>query len=89
MPRPACFPHFPSINTMFAIIELGILCLGFPIAVALFAFWIWMLVDCLTKESSEGNDKLVWTLVIVFLHALGAVIYWFGRRPERQRLLGR
>jgi hypothetical protein len=51
-------------------------------------FWIWMLVDCLTKESSEGNDKLVWAAVIFFLHGLGAILYYFVRRPQRIRDLG-
>ena len=23
-------------------------------------FWIWMLVECATKEPPEGNDKVVW-----------------------------
>jgi hypothetical protein len=51
-------------------------------------FWIWMLVDCATKERSEGNDKLVWILVIALTHWLGALIYFFARRPQRQRELG-
>jgi len=52
-----------------------------------FAFWIWMLVDCLKHESSEGNDKLVWALVIVLTNWIGALIYFFVRRGERRRLL--
>jgi hypothetical protein len=51
-----------------------------------FAFWIWMLVDCLKFESSEGNDKLVWVLVIVLTNWVGALIYYFVRRGERRRL---
>ncbi len=43
--------------------ELAILPVLFlvPLVVALVAtvFWIWMLIDCLTQEPSEGNDKLV------------------------------
>jgi hypothetical protein len=27
--------------------------------------WIWALVDCLTKEGDEHNNRLIWTLVIV------------------------
>ena len=50
-----------------------------------FCFWIWMLVDCLKHESSEGNDKITWTLVIVFTNWIGALIYFFVRRPERKR----
>ncbi|MCP3961110.1 MAG: PLDc_N domain-containing protein [bacterium] len=46
-------------------------------------FWIWMIVECATKEPSDGNDKLVWTVIIVFTHLLGALIYFFVRRPKR------
>jgi len=52
--------------------------------IAATAFWIWMLVDCLTNESSEGNDKLVWVLVIVLTNWIGALIYCFVRRPQRE-----
>ena len=51
-------------------------------------FWIWMLVDCASKEPSQGNDKLVWILVIVFTHLLGALLYFFIRRPQRIQQLG-
>ena len=30
-----------------------------------FVLWIWMLVDCASHEPSEGNDKLIWVLIIV------------------------
>ena len=46
-------------------------------------FWIWMLVDCVTKEPSEGNDKLIWILVIVLTGWIGALIYLIARRPKR------
>ena len=54
-----------------------------------FAFWIWMLVDCLTKEPSEGNDKIIWVLVIVLLNWLGALIYLCVRRPQRINKFGK
>ena len=47
------------------------------------AFWIWMLVDCATKEPSQGNEKLIWVLIIVLTHWIGAAIYYFVRRPTR------
>ncbi len=53
------------------------------------AFWIWMLIDCAVNEPSQGNDKLIWILIIVFTHLIGAVIYFVIRRPERMRLTGR
>jgi len=49
---------------------------------AVFAFWIWMLVDC-AKYEREGNDKLVWILVIVLTGIFGAMIYFFVRRMPR------
>ncbi len=46
-----------------------------PVALAavlfLIGFWVWMLVDCLRNEPSEGNDKIAWLLVIVFTLWLG------------------
>jgi Phospholipase_D-nuclease N-terminal len=59
------------------------------LALATTVFWVWTLVDCLTNESSKGNGKLVWLLVIVLLHALGALLYMLARRQQRKRDLGR
>jgi hypothetical protein len=66
----------------------------FPIGfngIAVFAtlFWIWVLVDCITKESSEGNDKVAWVLIILFVPLIGALLYYFVRRPERIKAVGR
>ena len=46
-------------------------------------FWVWMLIDCAVNEPSTGNDKLVWVIIILFTHVLGAVIYLLVRRPRR------
>ena len=59
--------------------------LGFVI----FAFWIWMLIDCISNEPSPGNDKIIWVLVILLLHGIGAMIYYFVRRPQRIGQFGR
>ncbi|MEZ0295022.1 MAG: PLD nuclease N-terminal domain-containing protein [Candidatus Methylacidiphilales bacterium] len=52
-------------------------------------FWMWMLIDCAMKEPSEGNDKLIWILVIILTHFVGGILYYFIRRPERIKLYGR
>ena len=52
-------------------------------------FWIWMLIDCLTKEPDEGNTKLVWALTILLLHFIGSALYYFILRPERMSIYGR
>lgn len=73
---------------MMAMLELLFLLPLAGLALLATAIWIWMLVDCATKESSAGNDKLIWVLVILFTHLLGAMIYFFIRRPQRKRELG-
>lgn len=62
---------------------------AFGVVVGVFAFWVWMIIECATKEPSEGNDKLIWILVILLLNWLGALIYYFARRPKRIQLHGR
>ena len=52
------------------------------VALAAFAFWLWMLIDCATKCPSADNKKLIWILVIIFTHAIGAIIYYFVQRPK-------
>jgi phospholipase D-like protein len=51
-------------------------------------FWIWVIYECVTKESSEGNDKVAWLLFILFVPVVGALIYYFVRRPERIKSVG-
>jgi prolipoprotein diacylglyceryltransferase len=52
------------------------------LALAAFAFWIWMLIDAIKRLPSEGNTKLIWILVIVFTGVIGALIYYFVQRPK-------
>ncbi len=56
------------------------------IAFCALAFWIWMLVDCIKHESSEGNDKIVWVIIIVATKLIGAIVYYFARRQKRMHL---
>lgn len=58
------------------------------IGLGMFIFWVWMLIDCATKESSQGNDKVVWIIVIALTNWIGALIYFLVRRPQRIRELG-
>ncbi len=47
------------------------------ILVLLFAiFWVWMLVDAVTRDFKNDTEKVVWVLVIIFTHILGALIYY-------------
>ena len=54
-----------------------------PVALALFAFWIWMLISAIQNRGLTDNEKIVWVLVIVLLHWLGALLYFFIGHPKR------
>jgi hypothetical protein len=54
-----------------------------PIGLALLAFWIWMLVSAIQNRGLNEGEKIAWVLVIVFLHALGALLYLFIGHPKR------
>jgi len=45
-----------------------------------FALWIAALIHLLTSQVIQGTDKIVWTLVLIFLHVIGAILY-FALRP--------
>ncbi len=49
------------------------------------AVWLWMLTDCLTARRVSGREKIVWVVVLLFTHILGAVLYFFLVRITRRR----
>lgn len=51
-------------------------------------FWVWMLVECITKEPRDSNDRIVWAVVIAITHLLGAGLYFLLRRPKRMQTVG-
>jgi hypothetical protein len=55
-----------------------------PLALALFAFWIWMLISAIQNKGLGEGEKIAWVLVIVFLHWLGALLYFFVGHPKRK-----
>lgn len=64
---------------------VGILFIVFFAVIALlaFVFWIWMLIDAIANQSLNGTERIVWVLVVFFLHFLGALIYFFAGRSRR------
>ena len=56
--------------------------IGALIGLAIFIFWIAMLVHAIQNRRLSGGQKLVWVLVIIFLHFLGALIYYFVGRDD-------
>jgi hypothetical protein len=66
---------------LFPFVLMGTMCM---VGALLFAFWIWMIVDCATNEP-PGNDKIVWILIVVLLNWVGAIVYFFARRRNRAK----
>ena len=66
------------------ILELFLVLFLAPLALLTFAFWIWMLVHAITNNGLTDIEKLIWVIVMLFTHFLGAVIYFFVGRPKRR-----
>jgi len=51
------------------------------VLLALTAFWISEIVDVMRREFPQPSYKIVWLLVLIFSHGLGALLYWtIGKR---------
>jgi hypothetical protein len=55
---------------------------------ALFAFWLFALVDCITTPAPlcRNLPKLLWIIVIVLLSDVGALLWVLAGRPRRRFL---
>lgn len=78
--------HFLS---LFGVFEALVVLAFFGLGEVGTIFWVWMPVDCATKEPSTGTEKIVWVVIIALTHLLGAALYFLVRRPQRLRELGR
>jgi len=65
---------------------MGLMLFLIPIAYGI--FWIFMIIEIATKEPPDGNEKIVWLLISIFI-PFGAVLYFFIRRPQRINTFGR
>jgi len=71
------------------VFELMIIMGMLVFAFGAFVLWLWALIDCIKNEPAEGNDRIIWVVVIAVTHWIGALIYVIVRRPQRQATLGR
>lgn len=62
---------------------LGFMFAFMLLVVVAIIFWLWMLVDVLTRKDkafpgrNKGSERLIWVIVIVFLNIIGAALYYF------------
>ena len=57
---------------------------GFIIVLSLasFVFWVVEIIDAARRQWPDPNSKIIWLLVVVLLHGLGALIYYFAGKPS-------
>ena len=73
-----------SVAGAFSVFFWLLICVGGLFALVSSAFWIWMLVDCAVHEPSTGNEKVIWLLIILFTHFVGALLYLLIERPKHR-----
>ncbi len=49
-----------------------------------FIFWAWALFDLLKSDFKDSTNKLIWLLVVFFLYAFGALLYFFIGRQQKK-----
>ena len=49
-----------------------------------FIFWAWALIDLLKSDFKDSTNKLIWLLVVFFLYAFGALLYFFIGRQQKK-----
>lgn len=54
-----------------------------PFILAVFIFWIWMLISAVQNKGLTEGEKIAWVLILVFVHFLGAILYFFVGHPKR------
>jgi len=52
------------------------------VGLLIFVFWIWMLIDAIQNKGLTDGEKIGWVLAIVFLHIIGALLYFFIGHPK-------
>ena len=64
---------------------IGIFVLLFLAIVGLlaFVFWIWMIIDAIQNKGLTDGEKIAWVLVVIFLHCIGALLYFLIGHPKR------
>ena len=64
---------------------IGLFLILFLVTVGLlvFAFWIWMLIDAIQNKGLTDGEKIGWVLAVLFLHFIGALLYFFIGRQKK------
>ena len=56
------------------------------ISLACFAFWLWMLIHAITNKGLTDTEKIVWVIVVIFLHVPRLADLFLRGPPQSDRL---
>ncbi|GHO59410.1 PLD nuclease N-terminal domain-containing protein [Ktedonobacter robiniae] len=75
----------PLADAGIAVLIIGVIFIAALFGLALTAFWIWMLIDCVRNRYLKDDARVVWALVIFFTHLIGAFVYYLTEYSGRKR----
>lgn len=69
------FPAFAGVLFVFWLFIIAL-------SLAATVFWIAELIDACRREFPDPNTKIIWILVLIFSHGIGALVYFFVGKPQ-------
>ena len=73
---------FQSVNSVWDVLILLLIpTIWVFFIIVVFIFWLSMLIDAIKNAPKE--TKLIWVIVIIFTHIIGALIYYFVEKKQR------
>lgn len=71
-----------EVSSMLTALIVALL-LAIFLGMALFGFWIWMLVDSIANKKLTDTQRAIWALVIIITGLIGAIVYFFVSRSSQ------
>ena len=72
---PAAAAAAASVGTAGVGLAIGMLIFWIVFMGLGFVLWLWALIDCIRREFTNPNDKIIWILVVLLLWIIGPIIY--------------
>ncbi|MDQ3815710.1 MAG: PLD nuclease N-terminal domain-containing protein [Armatimonadota bacterium] len=67
---------------MFGILFFTLWCSLLLGSIGLTIFWIIELIDVARREFPDPNAKLIWLLIVLLAHGIGALVYYFVGKDQ-------
>jgi hypothetical protein len=68
----------------FEILFVVAMLLLIPLSLAIFAFWLWMLVHAAQNKGLGDGERVAWVIIIALVHFIGALLYFFIGKPKEK-----